>query len=164
MRPAEPTRERCPMILQHRPARSTASALVLGVAIALAAPGRAGAEEQKTPPPNPPPSWAQGRLDDQAKSPLAPHVPALTAKPAKDLPLDKVKLPKGFKIEVWADGLVNARSITVGKKGTVFVGTRLIDRVYAVVDKGGRREVKVVAKGLHRPNGVVFRDGSLYVA
>jgi len=78
--------------------------------------------------------------------------------------VDKVKLPPGFQISIWAEGLPNARSITVGDKGTVFVGTRLVGKVYAIVDKGDRREVKILARGLHRPNGVAFKDGTLYVA
>ncbi len=36
--------------------------------------------------------------------------------------------------------------------------------VYAVVDRGGQREVKVIAKGLNLPNGVAFKDGTLYIA
>lgn len=78
--------------------------------------------------------------------------------------MDKVKLPPGFQISLWAEGIPNARSITVGDKGTVFVGSRLVGNVYAVVDKGDRREVKILAKGLHRPNGVAFKDGTLYMA
>ena len=111
-----------------------------------------------------PPSWAQGRPAELASSNLAPHAPGLIAKQAKDLPVDKIKLPPGFAIEVWATGLTNARSMTVSPKGTVFVGTRLVGNVYAVVDRGDRREVKVIAKGLHRPNGVAVKDGALYVA
>jgi glucose/arabinose dehydrogenase len=156
-----------PRIPRHPKAKHLGAA-ALGAALSLvaaSAPGGAAEQmSQQTPPQNPPPSWQQGRPPDQASSPLAPHVPALTAKPAKDIPLDKVKLPAGFKIAIWADGLPNARSIALGKKGTVFVGTRLIDKVYAVVDRGGRREVKVLVKGLHRPNGVAFKDGALYVA
>ena len=114
--------------------------------------------------PAPPPSWAQGRPAELASSNLAPHAPGLIAKQAKDLPVDKIKLPPGFAIEVWATGLTNARSMTVSPKGTVFVGTRLVGNVYAVVDRGDRREVKVIAKGLHRPNGVAVKDGVLYVA
>ncbi len=110
------------------------------------------------------PPWAQGRPKDQDSSTLAPHSPPLTAKPAKDIPIDRVKLPPGFEISVWASGMPNARSIAVGDKGTVFVGSRLVGNVYAVVDKGGTREVKTIAKGLHRPNGVAFRNGALYVA
>ena len=51
-----------------------------------------------------------------------------------------------------------------GDKGTVFVSSRLIDKVYAIVDKNGKREVKVIASGLHRPNGIAFHKGTLYIA
>ena len=78
--------------------------------------------------------------------------------------VDKVKLPPGFKISVWADGLHNARSMAWGSRGTLFVGSRVAGTVYAVVDRGATREVKVVAKGLSQPSGVAFRDGALYVA
>jgi glucose/arabinose dehydrogenase len=112
----------------------------------------------------PPPPWTQGRSPEQATSSLAPHPQPPAPKPAKDIPIDKIKLPPGFKIEVWADMIPNARSMTLGSKGTLFVGSRGAGNVYAVVDKGGQREVKVIAKGLQQPNGVVFRDGTLYVA
>lgn len=111
-----------------------------------------------------PPPYTQGRPPELATSPLRPQPPAIMTKSAKDIPLEKVKLPPGFQISVWAEGLSNARSLTIGDQGTVFVGTRLVDNVYAVVDRGNSREVKLVAKGLHRPNGVVFKDGALYVA
>lgn len=97
-------------------------------------------------------------------SPLEPHPPGMTAKPAAEIKLDKFRLPPGFSIELWAQGLANARSITLGAKGTVFVGTRLTDQVYAVVDKDGKREVKSILRGLYRPNGVAFHNGALYVA
>ena len=58
---------------------------------------------------------------------------------------------------------MRARSL-VGDKGTVFVGSRLIDKVYAIVNKDGKREVKVLASGLYRPNGLAFKDGTLYIA
>ena len=54
--------------------------------------------------------------------------------------------------------------MTLGDKGTVFVGNRNLSNVYAIVDKGGKREVKTVLKGLTSPNGVVFDKGTLYVA
>ena len=76
---------------------------------------------------------------------------------------DRVKLPPGFSISVYTDKVPGARSMAIGDKGTLFVGTRG-DKVYAVVDKGGRREVYTIASGLDEPNGVAFRDGSLYVA
>lgn len=127
-------------------------------------PAQATAPASSAQAPAPPPPWAQGRPPELANSTLAPHAPGLMAKQAKDLPIDKIKLPPGFAIEVWATGLTNARSMTVSPKGTVFVGTRLVGNVYAVVDRGDRREVKVIAKGLHRPNGVAVKDGALYVA
>src|SRR6266853_434581 len=54
--------------------------------------------------------------------------------------------------------------MALGSKGTVFVGTRQLKDVYAVVDRGGKREVKTLLKDLDSPNGVVFSRGTLYVA
>ncbi len=120
------------------------------------------AQQALTPPP--PPSWAQGRPESMKHSTLVPHAPGMTAKPAAEIKLDKIKLPPGFSIELWAAGLPNARSLAVGAKGTVFVGTRLLENVYAVVEKDGKRQVKTIFKDLYRPNGVAFYNGSLYVA
>jgi glucose/arabinose dehydrogenase len=123
------------------------------------------AQQQTQPPPaQATPPWAQGRPPERESSPLRPHPPSLIAKSAEDIPLDKITLPPGFQITLWATGLPNARSLTMGQKGTVFVGTRLVGNVYAVVDRDGKREVKTIATGLHRPNGVAFKDGALYVA
>src|SRR5262245_24688688 len=74
--------------------------------------------------------------------------------------LERIKLPAGFTIAVYADHIPDARSMTLAPDGTVFVGNREKDKVYAVVNK----QPVVVASGLHTPNGVAFRDGSLYVA
>ncbi len=85
------------------------------------------------------------------------------------LPLDKIKLPEGFQIEVFADNVLNARSLARSPSGVLYVGSRRIGKgqVYAVVDKDNdykADEVIVLAQGLHLPNGVAFRDGDLYVA
>ena len=80
--------------------------------------------------------------------------------------LDRIKLPAGFKISVFAS-VPDARSMCWGEKGTLFVGNRDKDKVYAVVDKdkdGKADSVYVLAEKLHMPNGVAFRDGSLFVA
>lgn len=85
---------------------------------------------------------------------------------AADLPLDRIRLPSGFRIEVYAGNVEDARSMTLGDNGTVFVGTRE-GSVYALVDgdRDGRADqVVTIARGLNSPNGVAFRDGSLYVA
>jgi glucose/arabinose dehydrogenase len=111
-----------------------------------------------------PPSWKQGMTTEQEKSTLHPFAIEVTGKAAKDLPIDKLKVPTGFKVEVWAEGLPGARSLALGDKGTVFVGTRQLKDVYAVIDQGGKREVKTILKGLDSPNGIVFSKGTLYVA
>lgn len=83
------------------------------------------------------------------------------------LKLSQIELPEGFAIDVWADELPNARSMVLGDQGTVFVGTRKADSVYALVDTSGdgRADARyVIDSGLDSPNGVAFRDGSLFVA
>lgn len=83
-----------------------------------------------------------------------------------ELRLNKIKLPPGFKIEVYAANVPGARSMTLSPSGIVFVGTRE-GEVYAVVDKNRDNqgdEAISIAQGLNMPNGVAFRDGSLYVA
>jgi glucose/arabinose dehydrogenase len=116
------------------------------------------------PAPLPPGSPLIGRpdTDDAKKLAPVPSPPLPTA--AEKLPVDKLKAAKGFKIDVYASGMANARSLALGDKGTVFVGSRLVDKVYAITDKDGKREVKVVASGLYRPNGVAFKNGTLYIA
>ncbi|QJC55717.1 Aldose sugar dehydrogenase YliI [Polaromonas vacuolata] len=111
-----------------------------------------------------PPTWAQGRTPEQLSMNLVPHPPGIFAMPADEIPTSSLKVPAGFKVELWASGMPNARSMVQTPSGTLFVGTRFPGSVYAVVEKDGKREVKVIAKGLHRPNGVAFKDGSLYVA
>jgi glucose/arabinose dehydrogenase len=112
----------------------------------------------------PPPSWQQGRSSDQASSTLHPIAPILTGRMAGELPVDKLKVPAGFKVEVWAEGIPEARSLALGDKGTVFVSNRNLKDVYAVTDQGGKRTVTKVLKGLNSPNGVAFAGGTLYVA
>jgi len=111
-----------------------------------------------------PPPWKQGMSSEQEKSPLHPFAPHLTGRPASELPVSKLRVPDGFKIEVWVDNIPEARSLALGDKGTVFVSNRNLSNVYAVVDSGGKREVKTLLKGLKSPNGIVFDKGTLYVA
>ncbi len=85
----------------------------------------------------------------------------------QELRLDLIQLPPGFQISVYARGLPGARSMTLGSRGTLFVGTRGEGSVYAVLDQDGDQkaeEVLTLASELNTPNGVVFRDGDLYVA
>ncbi len=90
---------------------------------------------------------------------IAFALPAVAAAPD----LSTLRLPPGFAIEVWADGVTNARSLARGTRGTLFVGTRSAGIVHAISDEGGTRRVRTIARGLRMPNGVAFRDGALYV-
>jgi glucose/arabinose dehydrogenase len=83
------------------------------------------------------------------------------------LPLEQMKLPPGFEISIYASDVENARSMTLSPSGILFVGTRSAGKVFAVIDRNGdykADEVITLARGLNSPNGVAFRDGSLYVA
>ncbi len=89
--------------------------------------------------------------------------------------LPEIQLPRGFKIELYQDGIRNARSMVLGDQGTLFVGTRTDGGVYAIVDKNkdgkGDGVVPIFksktlpdGKETVMPNGVAFKDGALYVA
>lgn len=90
---------------------------------------------------------------------------AITAT-SKSLPLDKIKLPEGFSISVYAE-VPNARSMAISPAGYIYVGNRNGDKVYAVKDVDGDNIADkrwTIASGLNMPNGVAFKDGDLYVA
>jgi glucose/arabinose dehydrogenase len=81
---------------------------------------------------------------------------------AQNLPIERIKLPPGFEISVFAK-VPGARSLATGDR-VVFVGTGG-DKVYAVRygDASGT-QVVTLASDLNAPNGVAVRDGALYVA
>src|SRR5215470_11809767 len=124
----------------------------------------ATASAQQAPQPLPPGSPMIGRPDNEAAVKLAPVAPPPLAAAPDKLPITKLKPAAGFNLEVYAAGMTNAREMALGDKGTVFVGSRLVDKVYAIINKDGKREVKVLASGLYRPNGVAFHNGTLYIA
>ncbi len=83
------------------------------------------------------------------------------------LPIQEIKLPPGFSIDVYSDQVPNARQMALSPRGILYVGSREEGKVYAVVDgdRDGRADkVHVIARGLKMPSGVAFRDGALYVA
>jgi glucose/arabinose dehydrogenase len=76
-------------------------------------------------------------------------------------------VPAGFKVDVFAENVGNARSMALGPQGTVFVGSQYAGKVYAVVDRNGDHkadQVLSIASGLRQPNGIAVRNGALYVA
>ncbi len=98
--------------------------------------------------------------------------PIKEAKPADYIGL--IELPEGFQIDVFSDQVPGARSMTLAKNGTVFVGTRGRNGdperrgdVYAVRDTDQDMvadEVITVARDLFMPNGVAMRGDALFVA
>lgn len=79
------------------------------------------------------------------------------------LPLQKIRLPDGFAIEV-AARVPNARAMAWGAEGTLFVGSTN-GLVHAVTfPREGQPVVRAIARGLRDPAGVAFRDGALYVS
>jgi glucose/arabinose dehydrogenase len=92
---------------------------------------------------------------------------ALSAAAASAAPLvERLALPPGFAIAEYSTVVPNARSLALGARGTVFVGTRKEGVVYALVDsdRDGRAETRhVIARGLEMPNGIAFKDGALWV-
>ncbi len=113
---------------------------------------------------HPPPDWFLGD-ETEAQKGLAPPSGPATPTPLAELQddLKKIKLPAGFKIEVYASGIPEARQMAWGPNGTLFVGSFNATNVYAVTDQGGKRTVKTILKGLNMPTGIAFRDGALYV-
>jgi len=120
--------------------------------------------------PSPPSDLASATRENPLR-PQPPGGPDLRndiGKPVAGPPkLDALKLPPGFAIEVYSTGVPNARSLALGGPGIVYVSTRRDDRVYAVVDRNKDHKgdkVYTIATGLGVPNGIAYRDGSLYIA
>ena len=88
---------------------------------------------------------------------------------ATGLPVERLRVPAGFRIEVLTDQVPNARGMALGDfadgRGVVYVGSREAGQVYGVeIDKGRAGKVHVLARGLTQPVGVAWRAGSLYVS
>ncbi len=114
---------------------------------------------------NPPPDWFLGD-ETEAQKGLAPVQGPATGLSEDEIQanLKQIKLPKGFHISLYAAGVNSARQMAWGDKGTLFVGAFGVGNVYAIRDQGGKKDVKVIVKGLKMPTGLAYRDGTLYVA
>lgn len=92
--------------------------------------------------------------------------PAMADRASAEANLNKLNLPEGFHVEVYAE-VPGARQMAFGQStGTVFVGTRG-KNVYAVVDRDKDRqadEVVTILDDLKMGNGVAMYQGNLYVA
>ncbi len=107
----------------------------------------------------------QGKLSPQSAESNSNKTDIRTA--TAEVKLDRIKLQPGFKIEVWAADVHNARSMAISDDGIVFVGNRQEENVYALVDENGDGKADskfILAEDLNMPNGVAYKDGDLYVA
>lgn len=108
------------------------------------------------------PSWQQGRGADMAASPLAPVAGRMTATPPSEIPLQSLRLPPGFRVELWAHGMPGIRAMARAANGKIYAGTRAIGRVYEISDAGGQRTSRVLVDKLNQP-AVAYNNGTLYV-
>lgn len=139
-----------------------ARAVALGLTVTFGVAASTGAYAQR-----PPTQMNPLDRSDLGRSQQDPNlrgvpVPA-TVTPLERVPVSRIKLPAGFRADVFAHGMPGARTMVQGAKGTIFVGSRTIGRLYAVTQKDGKTETRTLAQGLTSPNGLAFRDGSLYV-
>lgn len=110
----------------------------------------------------PEPSWKQGMKANTTKTTLAPQPGKLTVTPASQIPIDKLKLPPGFKIEIWSTGTPGVRAMTRSDSGKIYAGTRTLGRIYEITDHGTKRTSRVFIDKLNQPTPVMHK-GSLYV-
>ena len=113
--------------------------------------------------------------------PVALLIPLVTLAAAVNNPrpipiaegLQRIKLPPGFVIELYADNIKGARSMALSPGGILYVGTftewgqKPSGKVYALRDKDGdgrAEEVRTITAGLDHPNGIAWHAGDLYVA
>ncbi len=90
----------------------------------------------------------------------------LTGSIQAEIQLDLIELPAGFSIEIYAEGVKNARQMARGDKGTIFAGSRRAGKVWAITDVDGDQradKVRLMDEDLRMPTGLEFRNGALYV-
>src|SRR5258707_6274244 len=96
---------------------------------------------------HPPDDWFLGDETEAQKGLAPPSGPPTGASDAELAALiKKIKLPAGFKIEVYASGVLAARQMAWGDKGTLFVGSFGLGNVYAITDKDGTKEVRTILR------------------
>jgi len=80
--------------------------------------------------------------------------------------LAQVKLPDGFNMEKWAEGLGNVRMLAVSDDGTVYATRREQGEVVMLRDQDGdgRAEVQQVVASIPDVHGITVHDGIVYLA
>lgn len=123
---------------------------------AIAAPAAVSAQEEE-------PFWAKGRPKTDEAMQMAPVPAPPIATPRAALP--KLSVPEGYKVEVFADGILDARMMTEGADGTVYVSSLFTaGKLYALTGEGNDRTLHVLDEELFLPNGITYHDGDLWLA
>ncbi|MDX3910150.1 MAG: YbhB/YbcL family Raf kinase inhibitor-like protein [Sphingobium sp.] len=111
------------------------------------------------------PAFGQSSPEDNDKRPANAHFFELTPrKPGPDF-VGQLKLPRGYRVSVWASDLGNTRMIAVAANGDVFVSRRSEADIIRLVDRNGDGradgppQVVVNRPGLH---GLTIHDSTLY--
>ena len=79
--------------------------------------------------------------------------------------INKLYVPEGFEISIYADNLDSPRQLTETADGFIIVGSKNGDKIFALNDANndGVAEQKILlANGLQNPTGVSFYKGDLY--
>lgn len=128
----------------------------------VATPARPAEWRPTQPPVLPPYAWQQGRPEFMADSTLAPRTERMQAADPARLPLDTLRRPAGFQVEVWASGLPGVRTLARTPGGRLYAGSGAAGQVYEITDVGTQRTVRVVARDFDHP-GVATLGEQLYV-
>ena len=105
------------------------------------------------------PGWAKGRPKTETAQKMAPVAAFPVPTPADQLPVKKFKLPPGFKVEIWASGVLDARGLRQGEKGNVFVSSLFVaNKVYVIPEKGNH-EAKVIIDKMPLATGIELQQG-----
>ena len=81
--------------------------------------------------------------------------------------VDKLNIPDGFEISIFADNLNSPRQLAETEKGYVVAGSKKGDKLFALhdIDSDGYAEERILlAENLQNPTGVTFHNGDLYFA
>ncbi|MAN63642.1 MAG: sorbosone dehydrogenase [Parvibaculum sp.] len=79
----------------------------------------------------------------------------------------QLRVPEGFEVSLFADGLQHPRGMVVAPDGAVFLTEANVGRVTRLVDQDGdgRVDTKTVfARDFRLPSGIAIHEGDLYIA
>lgn len=79
----------------------------------------------------------------------------------------QLRLPEGFEVSLFADGLQHPRAMAVASDGSVFVTEANVGQVTRLVDEDGDGRADSVtpfARDFRLPSGIALHDGDLYIA